>query len=403
MAIEFDCPQCNKELFAQDQFAGREIECPQCRARVRIPAASSQQASGTPTPATTPQPQLPGTPGPAAPPQPPAFVPPPKLSDEALFSPPPQPPAAGGEKPCPMCGETIKAEARKCRFCGTILDSALKEQLGAQADAGAFPAWRGGRGHLEFGPTLDVGFASFQKFWAIGAVILLIFYVLSSIGSFIAQVLVGVVMAGVQGMGGGAMGTTQILAIGSSVLASTFLVTVFQAVFVGGLWKVAISMADSVMGRPVEPQVGDLFAGLGKAGTLIGISLIQGVVTTLVGAVLLAMIVLFFPLAILAVPIWIWINTVMFLSMPLAMERDLGAVEAVQTSVALTRGNVIVLVLTMFVAGLIGALGVIGCLVGALFTCVILLGSMGSVYRQLAWVGPKGEADGGFLPPAMPA
>lgn len=31
--------------------------------------------------------------------------------------------AWGGEKPCPACGRTIKAEALKCRFCGSSFDT----------------------------------------------------------------------------------------------------------------------------------------------------------------------------------------------------------------------------------------------------------------------------------------
>ena len=36
--------------------------------------------------------------------------------------------ANAGTKPCPLCGETIRAEAVKCRFCGEMLDGARTDQ-----------------------------------------------------------------------------------------------------------------------------------------------------------------------------------------------------------------------------------------------------------------------------------
>jgi phage shock protein PspC (stress-responsive transcriptional regulator) len=37
--------------------------------------------------------------------------------------------ASAGEKQCPWCAETIRAEALKCRFCGSVLDRSATRLL----------------------------------------------------------------------------------------------------------------------------------------------------------------------------------------------------------------------------------------------------------------------------------
>jgi hypothetical protein len=157
MAIHFSCTKCNKPMFAQDQYAGRVVLCPTCQTRNTIPAA---------TPPAGPQPlhgleeESTFVPGRV---QTPASVSPLVEGDSQLLDmekppvvavttvvPPTQPVAATESAPsapmatpaptpgpavapedatrrCPICAETIKVLAKKCRFCGAIFDESLRE------------------------------------------------------------------------------------------------------------------------------------------------------------------------------------------------------------------------------------------------------------------------------------
>lgn len=79
MAVAFACEVCRYRRELSDDYAGQTVRCPQC--------AAAQSLAPLPAPAA---------------------------------------PAAPASDPrCPFCAEPIKPEARKCRWCGEILDRSL--------------------------------------------------------------------------------------------------------------------------------------------------------------------------------------------------------------------------------------------------------------------------------------
>jgi hypothetical protein len=46
--FKFNCPHCDQHLKAEDQFSGRQIQCPNCDHLIRIPPAPGQTADYKP-------------------------------------------------------------------------------------------------------------------------------------------------------------------------------------------------------------------------------------------------------------------------------------------------------------------------------------------------------------------
>jgi hypothetical protein len=137
MSIIVTCPSCGHKTKAPDTAAGKTGKCPHCKSPVLVPRAAEEPTRGGPdigiveaevVEAEVVQPPI----------VPPAIVPPAKrrapdpiepigLADPArslggAVEPPPE-----DRRPCPVCGELIPNSALKCRYCGEILDPALKK------------------------------------------------------------------------------------------------------------------------------------------------------------------------------------------------------------------------------------------------------------------------------------
>ena len=92
--IQFSCPSCANAIKVPAKYGGRTAKCKTCGHQLRIPSQNPAAILG---------------------------------ADTATGS--------SRTKKCPACAETILAEARKCRFCGEILDiEALEDGLLSNVD-----------------------------------------------------------------------------------------------------------------------------------------------------------------------------------------------------------------------------------------------------------------------------
>jgi hypothetical protein len=120
--IKFSCPSCQQHIQCEQGYAGMEIACPSCHAKMVVPGSIS-----APAPAPAPGLRMSAS----APPPPP--------------TPPPAPAATG--RTCPSCGNPVAPAAIMCIKCGTNLRTGQKMTApgrpGARvsAPAGAAGPW----------------------------------------------------------------------------------------------------------------------------------------------------------------------------------------------------------------------------------------------------------------------
>ena len=111
MPIEFHC-ECGKKVKAPDSLVGKRVRCPHCQNIIQVPTAVLDAEEV-----------------PAPPPQPAGYS---IQADEEAES----PAAEDDRRPCPMCGEMIRSNAVKCRFCGEIFDETLRRAEKKKAGKG---------------------------------------------------------------------------------------------------------------------------------------------------------------------------------------------------------------------------------------------------------------------------
>jgi DNA-directed RNA polymerase subunit RPC12/RpoP len=116
--IKFNCPTCGKDYAVPEEAGGKTATCKVCKSKVVVPKLlSATPVISKPTPAEYSYP-VPISPPPTQVPI--VVITQAGNSDEAI---------------CPICHETIKTGAKRCKHCGETLDPVLRKAEEAERQA----------------------------------------------------------------------------------------------------------------------------------------------------------------------------------------------------------------------------------------------------------------------------
>lgn len=293
MTIEFSCSHCNKVLKTSDDKAGRRAKCPQCGEPILVPPADTSDPSAPVDDGFEGIDQLDlKTPVPEEH----SFLAERPVREEDSF-------LAAAQMDCPMCGESIPADSKRCQHCGETLQKGEWVPRKIKVGEVFSRTWEVYKANL--GSIIGIHIIAYVLY-IVGAIA--VFMVLGAIG-FAGALIIGQADQG-------------LMIAGMVLLYIIAILLIYSVVFylMLGVLKYLLKLV-----RNEYPGMGEIFSG----GPFLGRMILCSIIFSL--AYLAGLVALIIPGLIIAFMFWPYAY--------LLIDRDLPGIDAFTESRKITNGN----------------------------------------------------------------